>query len=82
VEPSAAQSAKPKAERQFVAFVVAAVVSRIAFRSVGFHYNPFSDPIDAKKFAIDLAVWLALYLCVDQLMALVRASVRTDRSVS
>jgi hypothetical protein len=42
-------------------FVIAWVVSRIAFAAAGFSYNVFSDPFNFGKLIIDLAVFGSLW---------------------
>lgn len=45
-----------------LAFIIAFILSRALFAAVGFQYRVFRDPFNPVKLAIDLGVWIALYL--------------------
>jgi hypothetical protein len=55
---------QPPIVRHVLAFCVAFGVSRTLFAAADFHYDLFTDPFSAWKFAIDFGVWVMLYMVV------------------
>lgn len=50
------------AVRHALSFCVAFAASRMLLSAAGFRYDVFTEPFDAKKFAIDFGVWVAIYM--------------------
>jgi hypothetical protein len=48
--------------RSFLSCVLAYVASKVAFALTGFQYSPISDPFHAGKLAIDIGVFVALFV--------------------
>ncbi len=48
--------------RFVVSFLAAMIGSRVIFNYFGFQYSVFEDPFDLMKFAIDMGVFLFLFV--------------------